>query len=77
MARKKRIEMVEDWQSCWRWISIICMTVSGAINLAWYALADDFKKSISPDWLAKIALITFLLMVVGILGRLIKQGGKK
>lgn len=66
----KKFTLVEDWRSAWSWISVKCMVVAGAIQGAWLFVPDDMKATIPQDVLQ---IVTFVLLGVGVLGRLTKQ----
>ena len=50
------------------------MTISLAISGSWLAVPEDMRAALDPKL---VAAITIPLMVVGIIGRLIKQEGKE
>lgn len=62
-----------NWRQAWRWLSIHAMTLGLAVSAAWVAIPDDLRASV-PGWSA--ASLTGVLMVLGILGRLVKQSDK-
>lgn len=65
--------LVSDWKGAWRWWSVQAMALAGAIQGAWVFVPDDLKSRV-PDDIASV--ITAALMVLGIIGRLIPQGGE-
>lgn len=62
-----------EWRQAWRWLSVHAMTLGLAVSAAWVAIPQDLRSSI-PGWSA--ASLTGVLMVLGIVGRLVKQPGK-
>ncbi len=65
------MRLVDDWKSCWKWLSVNCMILAGSIQGAWAAISDDMKQYI-PHHL--VTGLTIGLLVLGVIGRLIKQG---
>ena len=68
------MKLVENWRKAWTWISMHAMTISLAISGSWLAVPEDMRAALDPKL---VAAITIPLMVVGIIGRLIKQEGKE
>jgi hypothetical protein len=69
----KKLQLVEDWRKAWRWFSVNAMVLAAAIQGAWLQIPDDMKASIPP---ALVSYSTITLLVLGVLGRLLKQGGE-
>lgn len=67
----KKVQLVEDWRKAWRWFSVNAMVLAAAIQGAWLQIPDDMKASIPP---ALVSYSTIALLVLGVLGRLLKQG---
>jgi len=65
------IKLVEDWRKAWTWFSVNAMIAAAAIQGAWLQIPEDMKAHI-PEYLVSGA--TIALLVLGVLGRLIKQG---
>lgn len=65
-----KFELVEDWRKAWRWFSVNAMIVAAAIQGAWLQIPDDMKTHI-PE--ALVSGSTIALLVLGVIGRLIKQ----
>lgn len=65
------MKLVDDWKKAWRWISINCMLLATAIQAAWLSVPENTRLLV-PEWL--IASVTITLMVLGVIGRLVKQG---
>jgi protein-S-isoprenylcysteine O-methyltransferase Ste14 len=68
-----RFEIVDDAKQAWRWISMQAMTAALAVQGAWAMLPADMRASVPPDY---VQWITFALLGLGIVGRLVKQEPK-
>lgn len=66
-----KIHLVDEWRSAWRWISVNCMVLAGALQGAWLYIPDDMKSSLPPYL---VSTVTIALLVLGVAGRLTKQG---
>ena len=67
-----KINIVEDWRKAKGWLSVHAMLLAGIIQVVWLELPAEMKASLSQK---TISIITVVLMVAGIVGRLVKQGG--
>lgn len=67
------IKLVEDWRKAWKWFSVNAMVAAAAIQGTWLQIPDDMKAHI-PQTL--VSGTTIVLLVLGIAGRIIKQGGE-
>jgi hypothetical protein len=65
-----KFELVEDWRNAWRWLSVNCMVLAGAIQGSWLFVPEDMKASIPPHITSGV---TVILLVIGVAGRLKKQ----
>lgn len=65
--------LVKDAKKAWRWWSVQAMALAGAVQGAWVFIPEDLKSR-APDDL--VSGITAVLMVLGIIGRLMPQGGE-
>lgn len=68
------MKLVDDAGKAWRWFSMQAMAWALAIQGAWAAMPEDMKTSI-PAGL--VHWITMALLVLGIVGRLVKQTPEK
>ena len=68
-----KLTLVEDWRKAWRWFSVNAMVLAAAIQGTWLQIPDDMKASIPP---ALVSYSTIALLVLGVLGRLLKQGNE-
>ena len=66
------MKLVKDARKAWRWWSVRAMGVQAAVAGSWLAVPDDMRAAVPAEWLAATAV---LLMLLGIAGRLIDQGG--
>lgn len=67
------MKLVDDVKRCWRWLSVQCMVVAGAIQTAWVFIPEDMKATFPKNWLQ---VITVALLVIGVVGRLFQQPSK-
>lgn len=67
------IKLVENWKQAWRWISVWCMSLSGAILSSWEALPPTWKEMLpTQDLKAYVGP----LLIIGIIGRFVDQTKK-
>lgn len=72
---------IENWRRAWRMVSMQCMALAGmlqalyeALHEGWLALPPEVQTTLISSVPAKtVHYATALLMLVGIVGRLIKQ----
>lgn len=62
--------LVKDARRAWRWFSVQAMIAAGALQGAWSAIPDDLKSKVPED---AVAVITMLMLTLGIVGRLVHQ----
>lgn len=67
-----KVTLVEDWRKAWRWFSVNAMVLAAAIQGTWLQLPDDMKATLPPHL---VSYSTIALLVLGVLGRILKQGG--
>jgi len=72
MKRCRRVRLVPGWRRCWRWFSQQCMAISIAIQGGWAAMPSDLKAGIPSIW---VTIAAISVLVLGMIGRLIDQGG--
>ena len=68
----KKPKLIDDWRNAWKWISVNAMVAAGAIQGAWLQIPEDLKAHVPPQL---VSGATIALLVLGVAGRLIKQGG--
>jgi hypothetical protein len=66
------MKMVPDAKRAWRFFSVQAMALQGAAAAAWLAVPDDMRAAVPSEWLAIGALA---ITALGIIGRLVDQGG--
>ena len=66
------MKLIPNWKSCLKWFSVQAMVLAGAIQTTWMNLPDDMKMTVPETW---VSITTVVLMVLGVVGRVIKQGG--
>lgn len=70
--KKIKIRPVADWRRSWRWFSMAIPTINMAFLSTWALLPQKFQDALPLPWLLPI---TIVLIVLGMAGRLIDQGG--
>lgn len=65
------MKFVENAKQAWKWFSIQAMIWAAAIQSAWELAPADLKASFTPT---QVYVVTVSLLVLGIIGRLVKQG---
>ena len=66
------MKLIDNWKDAWKWLSVHCMVLAGSIQGAWLYIPDDMRQSI-PSKL--VTGLTIGLLMLGVIARLIKQGG--
>jgi hypothetical protein len=67
------MKLVDDARRAWRWFSVQAMALAVALQGAWEFVPDDLRAGIPPRL---VTGITVCLLVLGIAGRLVRQGDK-
>jgi hypothetical protein len=67
------MRLVDDFKRAYRWFSIQAMGLALAIQGAWEVIPADMKAGIPQQY---VTWLTLGLLVLGIAGRLVKQGEK-
>jgi hypothetical protein len=65
------MKLVPNARKAWRWFSVQCMALAGAVQATWISLPPDLQQRIPDDW---VSGGTVALAVLGILGRVVDQG---
>jgi type IV secretory pathway TrbF-like protein len=65
-----KLNLIEDWKSAWRFVSVNCMVGAAALQGAWVYIPADMKSSLPPN---VVTYVTIALLVIGVVGRLTKQ----
>ncbi len=66
----KKIKLVADWKSCYKWLSVNCMVLAAAFQGAWIYIPEDLRQAMPPGI---VTAITVGLLFLGVVGRLINQ----
>lgn len=66
----RKVKLIPDWRRAWRFFSVQAMVLAAAIQGAWATLPPEMISTI-PDGVVRSA--TFVLMVLGTVGRLVDQ----
>lgn len=67
------MKLVDDFRSAWRWFSMQCMAWALALQGAWEFCPPELKAGVPPR---AVTVITLALLVMGLIGRLVKQEPK-
>lgn len=59
-------QLIEEWRSAWKWMSVNCMALVVAIQLTWVNMPPDLKSAL-PDGL--VNYVSIGLLVLGVFGR--------
>jgi len=66
----RRLTLVDNWKQVWRHISTQGLSIALAIQGVWITLPDDWRSSVDSKY---IAILTITCLVVGVIGKFIKQ----
>lgn len=67
------MKLVDDIRHAWKWFSVQAMAASAAVQAVWVGLPPDLKNHFPATI---VTALSVGLLVVGIVGRLIKQDHK-
>lgn len=65
------MKLVDDWRGALRWLSVQIPAINAAFLVTWANLPAKFQEALPVPWVIGIAVG---LLVLGVVGRLIKQG---
>jgi len=68
------MKLISNWKDSWKWFSTQAMLLAVAVQGAWDYIPADMRASL-PDGFVTWA--TMGLLVLGIIGRTIRQGGEE
>jgi hypothetical protein len=68
------MKLIDNARDAWKWFSVQAMGWAIAIQGAWLAMPPDLKARVPGDW---VDALTMAILVLGIVGRLVDQGGGK
>jgi hypothetical protein len=66
------MKLVKNASGAWRWFSVQAMVASLAIQSGWQAMPPDLAERIPGEWITGLSIA---VLVLGIIGRLVDQGG--
>lgn len=64
------MKLVDDWHKAWKYFSVQCLTLAGAISFAWATYGDVIKQYV-PE--AYMHWVIGVVAVAGIVGRVVAQ----
>jgi len=67
------MKLVPNARRAWRWFSVQALALAGLIPVAWASVPLEWQQAVPKDWMAYGAAF---VAVLGIVGRLVDQGGK-
>lgn len=65
------MKLIDNWKQAWKWLSVHCMIGAATIQAAWMYIPDDLRQNM-PHKL--VAATTIILLILGVIGRVVKQG---
>jgi hypothetical protein len=75
MEKEQAMKLVDNAGEAYKWVSMHCMVLATALQGAWEMCPADLKAYVTgfvpPQY---IAYATMSLLVLGMVGRLVKQG---
>lgn len=64
------MKFIDEVGQAWRMLSVQAMSAAIAVQGTWVSVPEDLKSSIPPQW---VHYFTMGLLVLGVVGRLVKQ----
>lgn len=64
------MNLIQNWRSAWRMVSVQSMAASVLLQSAWTTNQEQIAAVLPAAWVPRI---TVGLLVIGIVGRLVKQ----
>lgn len=68
---KFKLEIIPEWRDAYKWVSINCMVVAAALQATWVSLPANLVSKVPEPY---VHLVTMGILVLGIIGRILKQG---
>jgi hypothetical protein len=66
------MKLIKDARRAWRFFSVQAMALAGALQGAWLAMPPDLQSRVPGDI---VDGLTVAILALGIVGRLVDQGG--
>jgi hypothetical protein len=66
------MKLVSNAGQAWRWFSVQAMTAAIALQAGWQAMPPDLADRIPGEYVTALSVV---VLVLGIVGRLVDQGG--
>jgi hypothetical protein len=70
------MKFVKDVKARLKHYSTIALATGTGIQGAWMAFPDDLKAGLGPDAIHWVSRLTAFVLLAGIVGKFIDQGGK-
>lgn len=64
------MKLVENAKQAWKWLSMQMMVLALALQSTWELYSTEIQALLTP---AQVTYVTIALLVLGIVGRLVKQ----
>ena len=64
------MKLVENIKHAWKWVSMQMMVLAFAFQTAWELATPELKSALTPT---QVYYVTITLLVIGVLGRVVKQ----
>lgn len=64
------MNLIPDWRRAWRFFSVQAMAWATAIQVTWMSIPEAMRTTL-PETI--VHWVTVMLLVLGILGRVVKQ----
>ncbi len=68
------MQIIENWKSAWRWISVWALFTLSCLPIVWASLPPDLKTEVPDGWAKWIMM---LVALGGLAGRFVDQKGKE
>lgn len=64
------MKLVDDWHKAWKYFSVQCLTLAGAISISWATYGDIIKQYIPAQYMPWIIGV---VSAAGLVGRFVDQ----
>ena len=64
------MKLIPEWRKAWRMVPVQAMALAATIQGAWMAIPPDLLQQVPSEI---VRGVTLTLLVLGIIGRLVKQ----